>query len=135
MPLVSIKLVEEAFTEKQKRDVAARLTDVTIASEESEALLGWPGYSSKNSAATAGASAVSRPSTNQSDGHPLPLESRVPGHQRHRPLVRAYPAGTPPRYQRPLGPHRMKSGSSLLFNDESSNRDAAHCRLLGVLRR
>jgi 4-oxalocrotonate tautomerase len=37
MPLVNVKLVEGAFTEKQKHDLAARLTDVMVAFEGSEA--------------------------------------------------------------------------------------------------
>ncbi len=37
MPLVRVTLVEGAFTEKQKHDMAARLTDVMVASEGSEA--------------------------------------------------------------------------------------------------
>jgi len=37
MPLVTVKLAEGAFTEKQKHDLAARLTDVMVAFEGSEA--------------------------------------------------------------------------------------------------
>ena len=37
MPLVTVKLAAGAFTEKQKHDLAARLTDVMVASEGSEA--------------------------------------------------------------------------------------------------
>jgi len=37
MPLVTVTLVEGVFTEKQKHDMAARLTDVMIAFEGSEA--------------------------------------------------------------------------------------------------
>ena len=37
MPLVIVKLAEGAFTEKQKHDMAARLTDVMVAFEGSEA--------------------------------------------------------------------------------------------------
>jgi 4-oxalocrotonate tautomerase len=37
MPLVTVTLVEGAFTEKQKHDLAARLTDVIVAFEGSEA--------------------------------------------------------------------------------------------------
>jgi 4-oxalocrotonate tautomerase len=37
MPLVTVKLAEGAFTEKQQRDMAARLTDVMVAFEGSEA--------------------------------------------------------------------------------------------------
>jgi 4-oxalocrotonate tautomerase len=37
MPLVRVTLVEGAFTEKQKHDLAARLTDVMVAFEGSEA--------------------------------------------------------------------------------------------------
>jgi 4-oxalocrotonate tautomerase len=37
MPLVSIKLLEGAFTEKQKHDLAAKITDVMVAFEGSEA--------------------------------------------------------------------------------------------------
>jgi 4-oxalocrotonate tautomerase len=37
MPLVNVKLAEGAFTEKQKHDMAARLTDVMVAFEGSEA--------------------------------------------------------------------------------------------------
>ena len=37
MPLVSVKLSAGAFTEKQKHDMAARLTDVMVAFEGSEA--------------------------------------------------------------------------------------------------
>ncbi|MDX6249393.1 MAG: 4-oxalocrotonate tautomerase [Kribbellaceae bacterium] len=37
MPFVNVKLVEGAFTEKQKHDLAARLTDVMVAFEGSEA--------------------------------------------------------------------------------------------------
>ena len=37
MPLVTVKLAEGAFTEKQKHDMAARLTDVMVAFEGSEA--------------------------------------------------------------------------------------------------
>jgi 4-oxalocrotonate tautomerase len=37
MPLVTVTLVEGAFTEKQKHDLAARLTDVMVAFEGSEA--------------------------------------------------------------------------------------------------
>jgi 4-oxalocrotonate tautomerase len=37
MPLVNVKLAEGAFTERQKHDMAARLTDVMVAFEGSEA--------------------------------------------------------------------------------------------------
>jgi 4-oxalocrotonate tautomerase len=37
MPLVTVKLAAGAFTEKQKHDMAARLTDVMVAFEGSEA--------------------------------------------------------------------------------------------------
>jgi 4-oxalocrotonate tautomerase len=37
MPLVLVKLAAGAFTEKQKHDMAARLTDVMVAFEGSEA--------------------------------------------------------------------------------------------------
>ena len=37
MPLVTVKLVEGVYTEKQKHDMAARLTDVMVAFEGSEA--------------------------------------------------------------------------------------------------
>jgi 4-oxalocrotonate tautomerase len=37
MPLVRVTLVEGAFTEKQRHDLAARLTDVMVAFEGSEA--------------------------------------------------------------------------------------------------
>jgi 4-oxalocrotonate tautomerase len=37
MPLVTVKLAEGAFTERQKHDMAARLTDVMVAFEGSEA--------------------------------------------------------------------------------------------------
>ena len=37
MPLVRVTLTEGAFTEKQKHDMAARLTDVMVAFEGSEA--------------------------------------------------------------------------------------------------
>ena len=37
MPLVHVTLIEGAFTEKQKHDMAARLTDVMVAFEGSEA--------------------------------------------------------------------------------------------------
>lgn len=37
MPLVTVKLAEGAFTEKQKPDMAARLTDVMVAFAGSEA--------------------------------------------------------------------------------------------------
>ena len=37
MPLVSIKVVEGVFTEKQKHDLAAKITDVMVAFEGSEA--------------------------------------------------------------------------------------------------
>jgi 4-oxalocrotonate tautomerase len=37
MPLVSIKLLEGAFTEKQRYDLAAKITDVMVAFEGSEA--------------------------------------------------------------------------------------------------
>src|SRR5260221_6485209 len=37
MPLVTVTLAEGAFTEKQKHDLAARLTDVMVAFEGSEA--------------------------------------------------------------------------------------------------
>ena len=37
MPLVIVKLAAGAFTEKQKHDMAARLTDVMVAFEGSEA--------------------------------------------------------------------------------------------------
>jgi len=37
MPLVSIKVVEGVFTEKQKHDLAAKITDVIVAFEGSEA--------------------------------------------------------------------------------------------------
>jgi 4-oxalocrotonate tautomerase len=37
MPLVTVKLAAGAFTEKQKHDLAARLTDVMVAFEGSEA--------------------------------------------------------------------------------------------------
>jgi 4-oxalocrotonate tautomerase len=37
MPLVTVTLAEEAFTERQKHDLAARLTDVMVAFEGSEA--------------------------------------------------------------------------------------------------
>jgi 4-oxalocrotonate tautomerase len=37
MPLVNVKLLEGAFTDKQKHDMAARLTDVMVAFEGSEA--------------------------------------------------------------------------------------------------
>ena len=37
MPLVSIKLLEGAFTEKQRHDLAAKITDVMVAFEGSEA--------------------------------------------------------------------------------------------------
>ena len=38
MPLVNVKLAEGVYTEKQKRDMAARLTDVMVAFEGSEAV-------------------------------------------------------------------------------------------------
>jgi 4-oxalocrotonate tautomerase len=37
MPLVTITLVEGVFTEKQKHDLAAKITDVMVAFEGSEA--------------------------------------------------------------------------------------------------
>jgi 4-oxalocrotonate tautomerase len=37
MPLVNVKLVEGVFTEKQKHEMAAKLTDVMVAFEGSEA--------------------------------------------------------------------------------------------------
>jgi 4-oxalocrotonate tautomerase len=37
MPFVNVKLVEGVFTEKQKHDMAARLTDVMVEFEGSEA--------------------------------------------------------------------------------------------------
>jgi 4-oxalocrotonate tautomerase len=37
MPLVTVKLAEGAFTERQKHNMAARLTDVIVAFEGSEA--------------------------------------------------------------------------------------------------
>jgi 4-oxalocrotonate tautomerase len=37
MPFVNVKLAAGAFTEKQKHDMAARLTDVMVAFEGSEA--------------------------------------------------------------------------------------------------
>jgi 4-oxalocrotonate tautomerase len=37
MPLVNVKLAAGAFTEKQKHDMAPRLTDVMVAFEGSEA--------------------------------------------------------------------------------------------------
>ena len=37
MPLVTVKLAAGAFTEKQRHDLAARLTDVMVAFEGSEA--------------------------------------------------------------------------------------------------
>jgi 4-oxalocrotonate tautomerase len=37
MPLVRVTLMEGAFTEKQKHDLAARITDVMVVSEGSEA--------------------------------------------------------------------------------------------------
>jgi 4-oxalocrotonate tautomerase len=37
MPLVSIKVAEGVFTEKQKHDLAAKITDVMVAFEGSEA--------------------------------------------------------------------------------------------------
>jgi 4-oxalocrotonate tautomerase len=37
MPLVTVTLAEGAFTERQKHDLAARLTDVMVAFEGSEA--------------------------------------------------------------------------------------------------
>jgi 4-oxalocrotonate tautomerase len=37
MPLVTVMLAEGAFTERQKHDLAARLTDVMVAFEGSEA--------------------------------------------------------------------------------------------------
>ncbi len=37
MPLVTLTLAEGAFTERQKHDLAARLTDVMVAFERSEA--------------------------------------------------------------------------------------------------
>ena len=37
MPFVNVKLVEGVFTEKQKHDMAAKLTDVMVAFEGSEA--------------------------------------------------------------------------------------------------
>jgi 4-oxalocrotonate tautomerase len=37
MPLVNVKLAEGVFTEKQKHDMAARLTDVMVVFEGSEA--------------------------------------------------------------------------------------------------
>jgi 4-oxalocrotonate tautomerase len=37
MPLVSIKVAEGCFTEKQKHDLAAKITDVMVAFEGSEA--------------------------------------------------------------------------------------------------
>jgi 4-oxalocrotonate tautomerase len=37
MPLVNVKLLEGAFTDKQKHDMAARLTDGMVAFEGSEA--------------------------------------------------------------------------------------------------
>jgi 4-oxalocrotonate tautomerase len=37
MPLITVTLAEGAFTERQKHDLAARLTDVMVACEGSEA--------------------------------------------------------------------------------------------------
>ena len=37
MPLVTVKLMPGAYTEKQKHDLAARITDVMVAFEGSEA--------------------------------------------------------------------------------------------------
>jgi len=37
MPLVTVKLVEGVYTEKQKHDMAAQVTDVMVAFEGSEA--------------------------------------------------------------------------------------------------
>jgi 4-oxalocrotonate tautomerase len=42
MPLVNVKLAAGAFTEKKKHDMTARLTDVMVAFEGSEAFRGWP---------------------------------------------------------------------------------------------
>jgi phenylpyruvate tautomerase PptA (4-oxalocrotonate tautomerase family) len=39
--LVSIKVVEGVFTEKQRHDLAARITDVMVAFEGSEAEVVW----------------------------------------------------------------------------------------------
>ena len=37
MPLVTVKVIEGVFTEKQKHDLAAKITDVIVAFEGSEA--------------------------------------------------------------------------------------------------
>jgi 4-oxalocrotonate tautomerase len=37
MPLVNVKLAEGVYTEKQKHEMAARLTDVMVAFEGSDA--------------------------------------------------------------------------------------------------
>lgn len=67
MPLVNVKLAAGAFTEKQKHDMAARLTDVMVAFEGSEAFREVVWCSSRKSSATAGTSAVSRSSARISD--------------------------------------------------------------------
>jgi 4-oxalocrotonate tautomerase len=37
MPLITVKVIEGVFTEKQKHDLAAKITDVIVAFEGSEA--------------------------------------------------------------------------------------------------
>jgi 4-oxalocrotonate tautomerase len=65
MPLVSVKLAEGVFTEKPKHDLAARITDVMVAFEGSEAFGELVWVLIENSTTTAGTSAASR-----SSGHP-----------------------------------------------------------------
>ena len=83
MPLVTVKLAAGAFTEKQKHDMAARLTDVMVAFEGSEAFReviwvlieeiqrdGWH---------IGGQPFFGPPSL---DGRPGPVKSRVRGRRR-----------------------------------------------------
>jgi hypothetical protein len=60
MPLVNVKLAEGVYTEKQKHDMAARLTDVWSPSKAQRPSARWSEYASKNSTARAGTSAASR---------------------------------------------------------------------------
>jgi Tautomerase enzyme len=78
MPLVDVKLAAGAFTEKQKHDMAARLTDVMVAFEGSEAFreVVWVAYRGSPARRLAHRrSAVLRAA--YPDGRPRPVESRV----------------------------------------------------------
>jgi len=84
MPLVTVKLTEGVFTERQKHDLAARLTDVMITFEGSEAFreVAWVLIEENPTRWLAHRRSAILRATHR-DGRPQPVKSRLRGHRRH----------------------------------------------------